>query len=149
MPLNAGEFWNLAGRAGRLGKEFQGNIFLIDYDTWTTAPANETNEIEIQSYLKSTLAANLNELEACALEENPRLETSDQADVEAAFARLLADHMKGRLTETLNRCGVPVEGQNRLKSALGIAQGRVTLGCRSRTLARSAASSLVTRSPGL
>jgi hypothetical protein len=127
MPLNAGEFWNLAGRAGRLGKEFQGNIFLIDYDTWTTAPANETNEIEIQSYLKAALEGNLSELEACALEENPKLETSDQADVESAFARLLADHMKGRLTETLNRCGVPAEGQNRLRSALGIALGRVTL----------------------
>jgi hypothetical protein len=127
IPLNAGEFWNLAGRAGRLGKEFQGNIFLIDYDTWTTAPANETNEIQIQSYLRAALEANLNELEACALEENPKLETGDQADLEAAFARLLADHMKGRLTETLNRCGVSAEGQTRLKSALGVAQGRVTL----------------------
>jgi len=82
LPLDAGEFWNLAGRAGRLGKEFQGNIFLIDYDTWTTAPANETNEIEIQSYLKSTLAENLLGLEACALEENPKLETGEQADVD-------------------------------------------------------------------
>jgi len=127
IPLSAGEFWNLAGRAGRLGKEFQGNIFLIDYDTWATAPANESNEIEIQSYLKAALDANLNELEACALEENPKLETGDQADLEAAFARLLADHMRGRLSETLNRCGVPPDGQARLRSALEIAQGRVLL----------------------
>ncbi|EDM26130.1 DEAD/DEAH box helicase domain protein [Lentisphaera araneosa HTCC2155] len=33
-PLSASDFWNLAGRAGRLGKEFQGNIFCIDPDTW-------------------------------------------------------------------------------------------------------------------
>ncbi len=126
-PLNAGEFWNLAGRAGRLGKEFQRNIFLIDYDTWATAPANETSEIEIQGYLKSTLAGSLNELEACALEDNPKLETSARADVEAAFARLLADHMKGRLTKTLNQCDVPSAGQDRLRIALEIARGRVTL----------------------
>jgi len=126
-PLNAGEFWNLAGRAGRLGKEFQGNIFLIDYDTWSTAPANEVNEIQIQSYLKSTLTAGLNALEACALEENPKRESGEQADVEAAFARLLADHMKGRLTETLNRCEVPLPEQDRLKIALEVARSRIAL----------------------
>lgn len=31
-PLAGTDFWNLAGRAGRLRREFQGNIFLIDYD---------------------------------------------------------------------------------------------------------------------
>jgi hypothetical protein len=30
--LSAEDFWNLAGRAGRWGKEFQGNIFCIDPD---------------------------------------------------------------------------------------------------------------------
>jgi replicative superfamily II helicase len=30
QPISAIDFWNLAGRAGRLGKEFTGNIFLID-----------------------------------------------------------------------------------------------------------------------
>lgn len=29
-PMDAFDFWNLAGRAGRLGKEFQGNIICID-----------------------------------------------------------------------------------------------------------------------
>ncbi len=31
-PLTVEDFWNLAGRAGRWGKEFQGNIFCIDPD---------------------------------------------------------------------------------------------------------------------
>lgn len=29
-PLNQNDFWNLAGRAGRLGKEYSGNIFCIE-----------------------------------------------------------------------------------------------------------------------
>ena len=29
-PMNETDFWNLAGRAGRLGKEFQGNVICID-----------------------------------------------------------------------------------------------------------------------
>ncbi len=40
-PMSAPDFWNLAGRAGRWGKEFQGNIFCIDTTDekqWPTAP---------------------------------------------------------------------------------------------------------------
>jgi hypothetical protein len=121
------EFWNLAGRAGRLGKEFQGNIFLIDYDTWATKPANESNEIELKSYLSATLSKRLDDVETCALQENPPLETSDLTDIEAAFARLLADYMRGRLDETLSRCNVPDAGRARLRSAMEVARGRVTL----------------------
>lgn len=29
-PMNASDFWNLAGRAGRWGKEFQGNVVCVD-----------------------------------------------------------------------------------------------------------------------
>lgn len=30
VPMSAADFWNLAGRAGRWGKEFQGNIVCVD-----------------------------------------------------------------------------------------------------------------------
>ncbi|SDG25267.1 Helicase conserved C-terminal domain-containing protein [Limimonas halophila] len=33
-PMGPGDFWNLAGRAGRWGKEFQGNIICVD-PYWT------------------------------------------------------------------------------------------------------------------
>lgn len=29
-PMNEGDFWNLAGRAGRWGREFQGNVICVD-----------------------------------------------------------------------------------------------------------------------
>lgn len=127
LQMNSGEFWNLAGRAGRLGKEFQGNIFLIDYDSWPSALANESSEIEILSYLKSTLNTRPAELEACALEDNPQLETPERADVEAAFARLLSDQMQGRLPETLARNNVSAEWQQRLAKAMEVAQQKITL----------------------
>ncbi|MBB4010280.1 DEAD/DEAH box helicase [Allorhizobium taibaishanense] len=125
--LEPAEFWNLAGRAGRLGKEFQGNIFLIDYDEWTTSPADKGNEIELKSFLTETLSTRLDEVEACALESNPQRETSDLADVEATFARLLADHMAGRLDQTLTRCDVEEGDRDRLRKALDVAQSRVSL----------------------
>lgn len=33
-PMNSGDFWNLAGRAGRWGKDFQGNIICVDPVQW-------------------------------------------------------------------------------------------------------------------
>lgn len=37
-PLNQSDFWNLAGRAGRWGKEFSGNIICISPQTWDIPP---------------------------------------------------------------------------------------------------------------
>ncbi len=45
-PMNETDFWNLAGRAGRWGKEFQGNIFCIEAtkkNVWKNGtPTNRT-----------------------------------------------------------------------------------------------------------
>jgi hypothetical protein len=39
-PMSLADFWNLAGRAGRWGKEFEGNIVCVDTtgDAWETPP---------------------------------------------------------------------------------------------------------------
>jgi superfamily II DNA/RNA helicase len=38
-PLNRSDFWNLAGRAGRWGKEFSGNIVCIEPSKWEVPPS--------------------------------------------------------------------------------------------------------------
>ena len=45
--LSGADFWNLAGRVGRLGKEFSGNVFLIDYNRWSSKPLSESKYTEI------------------------------------------------------------------------------------------------------
>jgi len=46
-PMTASDFWNLAGRAGRLGKEFQGNVVCVDArrsNVWKNgAPSNKVS----------------------------------------------------------------------------------------------------------
>ena len=37
-PLSSIDFWNLAGRAGRLRKDFEGNIFILDLSKWEKDP---------------------------------------------------------------------------------------------------------------
>lgn len=44
-PMQPGDFWNLAGRAGRWGKEFEGNIICVDTkvkDKWKSVPVRRT-----------------------------------------------------------------------------------------------------------
>lgn len=125
--LEVGEFWNLAGRAGRLGKEFQGNIFLIDYHEWAVRYADQPNETEVTSSIGRALRDDLDDILACANETDPPLETEGRMALEATFARLLSDHMSGRLGATLDRFAVSVADRNSLAAALEQARGRVTL----------------------
>lgn len=125
--LDPGEFWNLAGRAGRLGKEFQGNIFLIDYQDWDRRFADEPNEIEVTSAIAKALRDDMETILKVAGETTPPLENDRRMSVEAAFARLLADHMAGRLSDTLDRFEVPAASRTPLVEALEGAKNRIGL----------------------
>jgi len=48
QPMNSSDFWNLAGRAGRWGMEFQGNIVCIEPDTWVNTPDPKDRGVKIQ-----------------------------------------------------------------------------------------------------
>src|SRR5262249_52386035 len=39
--LDAAALWNFAGRAGRLGQDIVGNVFLVGYNSWETKPLTE------------------------------------------------------------------------------------------------------------
>ncbi|MFA6132812.1 MAG: DEAD/DEAH box helicase [Phycisphaerae bacterium] len=43
--MTEADFWNLAGRAGRLGKEFQGNIICVDPRLWKPPTTRKTYDI--------------------------------------------------------------------------------------------------------
>tara|TARA_R110000868_G_scaffold117599_5_gene312165 strand:- start:357 stop:2939 length:2583 start_codon:yes stop_codon:yes gene_type:complete len=64
-PMNESDFWNLAGRAGRLGKEFSGNIFCIDtrkQDVWKNGAPRSKNKyfVSISSKLSNQKIERLN-----------------------------------------------------------------------------------------
>lgn len=125
--LDAGEFWNLAGRAGRLGREFQGNIFLIDYEEWSVPYIERSSEIDIGSSIGRALNDRLDDLVTCARQEHPPLETDSLLAVEATFARLLSDRMTGTLEGTLDRFGVTGVNRAVLTAALDEARDRIDL----------------------
>lgn len=55
VVLSAHDFWNLAGRAGRLSKDLYGNVFLINYDNWQEALAHKKKDKELTSALYDTI----------------------------------------------------------------------------------------------
>lgn len=79
-PLNTTDFWNLAGRAGRWGKEFSGNIFCIEPREWEIKPdlnkKKQTIKLAIEGVYKNNknlLIEYISDIE-CKQKRNPLYE---------------------------------------------------------------------------
>ncbi len=85
LDMTQTDFWNLAGRAGRLGKEFQGNIICIDTNKWNTIPSLQNKKNEI---IKATTIINNNFDEFLAFIDNgtPRKELSKNNNMSFEYA---------------------------------------------------------------
>lgn len=53
--LDAAALWNFAGRAGRLGQDIVGNVFLVGYSSWETKPLTERARFAITPSFKRTI----------------------------------------------------------------------------------------------
>lgn len=127
-PLEGTDFWNLAGRAGRLRREFQGNIFLIDYDEWKTKPLDQPSDSEIVPALEAGVAERLEDLVATMRDAHG--DGSRDGDLETLFVRLLDDHARGELPSTLARlttAGVPDAATRRVREVLDEVATALTL----------------------
>lgn len=126
VPLESVDFWNLAGRAGRLLKEFQGNIFLIDYFDWKKKPLTQERESDIVPAIESGMLAKREQLLTVIAQAEGR-----DNELEAVFVRLLDDLTGGSLPIVLERLrdghGVLASQLDRLKGALEEAATKVTL----------------------
>lgn len=103
-PLVSTDFWNLAGRAGRLLKEFQGNIFLIEYDSWKVKPLLQSKKGLVRSALSAVVSDSYVDL-LREIRNRARGGASGDSGVESAFMRLFVDSRKGVIDKTLSRVG--------------------------------------------
>lgn len=101
VALESVDFWNLVGRAGRLMKEFQGNIFLIDYDKWRKKPLEQPRYATVVPAMDSAILQKRAEL--LRVVERPETQRSELDHVDAVFGRLLNEHLSGSLQNILNR----------------------------------------------
>lgn len=125
-PLGSVDFWNLAGRAGRLRQEFQGNIFLIDYDSWPKKALSGPKDSTITPAIEAAVKTRWDDLIDTIQTDERRLRKR-QIDLDAAFVRLFSDMKEGVLTRTLKRAGVDGKASRVLRSALEVTAKGITL----------------------
>lgn len=86
--MDAIDFWNLAGRAGRWGKEFEGNIFCIDTDKtdlWLDGSPPSSKERYIIKRAIDQALDKKNEIEDGLLSEQPKDWGSRSAETESSI----------------------------------------------------------------
>ncbi|QRO31666.1 DEAD/DEAH box helicase [Chromobacterium violaceum] len=60
--LDEAELWNFAGRAGRLGEEVVGNVFLVNYDNWDSQPLTKRKPFVMKVAFKETIEKNFDDV---------------------------------------------------------------------------------------
>ncbi len=93
-PLNQNDFWNLAGRAGRWGKEFSGNIVCIEPTDWDIQPEPNKSKQEIKRAI-NIIEEKGDELLTFIRSGAPRSEANKKGgqDLEFAFGYFYIKHI--------------------------------------------------------
>lgn len=122
QPISSNDFWNLAGRAGRMGKEFSGNIFLIDYAGWKSDPITGPKDAEIIPSIEVHVVSRVEEL-IDYINDPGRVPDRDKPDeLENTFVKLVRDHFDGRLESTLSKLGLDITLQPAKQLTQAVAQ---------------------------
>jgi hypothetical protein len=88
--MGRGDFWNLVGRAGRLAKEFHGNVFCIFGKEWDSDVTN-AGLVEIESAFEVAIKERTSELLQVVKEPPKSSESRELAWAEQTYARIYAD----------------------------------------------------------
>ncbi|RZJ20425.1 MAG: DEAD/DEAH box helicase [Acinetobacter sp.] len=97
--LSPSDFWNLAGRAGRWGKEFSGNIICIEPTKWNIPPDPNKHKQRISRAL-DIIDANRQELIDYINDGTPRLVAESRQDLEFAFGYYYSRFLNGKLGDS-------------------------------------------------
>lgn len=100
-PISGADFWNLAGRAGRLGKELEGNVYLVDYQNWVTNPVQQQRGVTVTSALKQILVDRAEEL--VEFLDDAEISSEASPENEIVLGKLILDDRLGQLDRTIDR----------------------------------------------
>ncbi len=126
--MTVADFWNLAGRAGRWGKEFQGNIFCIDaHDerVWKTQPASRVRTIIVPAASKAlnSSQALVNYIEAGAPKKSP----ASSPELESTFSWLAGRYLAHSDLDGLGGVSVEEPARATLQAAVAKSVREITV----------------------
>ncbi|WP_073563277.1 DEAD/DEAH box helicase [Archangium sp. Cb G35] len=96
-PMGEIDFWNLAGRAGRQGKEFEGNVVCVDpldRNTWHEPPPQERTEYTIHRALDEVAYAQTDDFLRYVSSGTPKETSSQNPELEHAFTYFFSEHIR-------------------------------------------------------
>lgn len=128
-PLEANEFWNLAGRAGRLKRDTHGNVFLVDYEEWESQPVSDQQTTDVEPSICEALGAKQDFVLTFAQDLHHKSGIKKEALAESVFTRLFLDARDGTIDQTIERAlaRYPTVSASALKDAVMVAQDHVSL----------------------
>ncbi len=101
-PMNRLNFWNLAGRAGRLLKDYYGNVYCINIDEWPDyQPDPNDVEHEIESVLETLVFNNDKEIYQYLKDLYIKLKGSDRS-IEQVITKFIIHELKYGNTEFIS-----------------------------------------------
>ncbi|WP_028550019.1 DEAD/DEAH box helicase [Paenibacillus sp. UNC451MF] len=93
-PIDKLNFWNLAGRAGRMGNDFSGNIICIEIDKWKTNPTNGERLQEITPSSEKRLKLDSGKFKEYLLNRNTARQVDDYD--EQLTSLIINERVQGR-----------------------------------------------------
>ena len=127
VPLSSTEFWNLAGRAGRLTKDFEGNVYLIDIENWAENPLNKNKRQIINPSFSYFLRKRFDELINFIDDNEHPSGNVNTVGLENTFMKLFNDFRNGKIIEILERYNIPEKNIEIIVSKLNTISKNVTL----------------------
>lgn len=112
IPLTKAEFWNLIGRAGRLKKDFNGNIFLVNCDQEQELYMEGKKEIEVVPSMVNNVNYNYNEL--LRFMQDQDVASGKYSELENTFLKLYKYYKQGILEKQLKSLNRICAEQSRL-----------------------------------
>jgi DEAD/DEAH box helicase len=116
IPISSLEFWNLAGRAGRLGKDFEGNVYLIDSVRWQARPFDGEKQQDVYSSLENEVVNKSDEF--LSFIHNETHASGRNQPAENSFVKLHNEFRRGQLTEVLTRMRTTDDFRERVEAAI-------------------------------
>lgn len=103
IPLSPTEFWNLSGRAGRLAKDFEGNIYLINLRSWIDDPIPKDKKQLVTPAFSSYLCDETDGLIGYMSDDKAPSGSKEKEGIESTFMKLYNDYQAGSHGEILAR----------------------------------------------
>lgn len=109
--LDPALLWNFAGRAGRMAEDIVGNVFLVDYDSWTEQPMDKFTKFTIKSALGEVITNNVSDVLKVLRRDAPRGKPRDDEhrSAVASAGMLISKARQGTVQSFLERVAPDLE----------------------------------------